>query len=553
MGSSSEQNLGSASPSIDEDFVGSHQPYLHAASSHIAPLDAANFPTAVVSSQADLTEYVSANNLGYVARPDGYKIVTFKPGDPEDPKNWSTAYKWYCTLCVAMLCFGVAFGSSIVTGDIEGVMEQFHVSQEVVILTVTLFVVGFGVGPLVFAPASELFGRRIVYLVSMGFAVVFVIPCAVAQNIGTLLVCRLIDGIAFSAPMTLVGGSLADMWRDKERGPAMATFSAAPFLGPCIGPIVGGYIGDTVSWRWMYWVMLMFTGVIYLLFVFTIPETYAPAILKKRAAKLRKETGDDSYVTDMELDPRPLKDMIVVSLSRPIVLLFRELIVFLVSVYMSVLYGLLYMFFFAFPVVYGEGKGFKNGPVGLMFIPVAVGVIISTLLAPLVNRHYVKQVEKYNGRPPAEVRLVPMMYSCWTMPIGLFIFAWSSYDRLSWVGPCLAGLPCGIGFCLLYNSANNYIVDSYQHYAASALASKTFMRSIYGAACPLFTVQMYHRLGKQWAGTLLAFISLGCCLIPFLFYFYGAKIRSFSKYAYSPEDEIIEDKVHPSSLEKSPA
>lgn len=143
-------------------------------------------------------------------------------------------------------------------------------------------------------------------------------------------------------------------------------------------------------------------------------------------------------------------------------------------------------------------------------------------------------VKKYNGNPPAEVRLVPMMISCWCIPIGLFIFAWTSYPRLVWVGPCLAGFPVGFGFIFLYNSANNYLVDCYQHQAASALAAKTFIRSFWGAACVLFTAHMYHRLGDQWASSLLAFLALACCAIPFGFYYFGARIRKRSKYAFSP-------------------
>ncbi|KAK9460265.1 major facilitator superfamily domain-containing protein [Lipomyces oligophaga] len=525
-------------------LVHTNQPYLHTAATHIEPLDAANFPVGVVGSTADLTEYVSPHAEGYIQRPDGIKLVTFTPNDPGNPKNWSKAYKWYCTLVVALLCFDVALGSAIVTGDMDAVAVYFGVSEEVAILTVTLFVVGFGVGPLVFAPASELWGRQVVYIVTVAVAVIFVIPCAVAQNIGTLLVCRLIDGIAFSAPMTIVGGTLADLWDNEERGTAMATFSAAPFIGPCIGPIVGGYIGDHVSWRWIYYVLLIFSGAVFALVALTIPETYAPTILARRAKKLRKETGDDSYKTDLDLNRRPIGEMMRTNLIRPLQLLFLEPIVFLISIYMSVIYGLLYMFFFAFPVVFQEGKGFRNGSTGLMFIPIAVGVLTSTLVAPFVNQNYKYLVRKHNGNPPAEVRLIPMMISCWFVPIGLFIFAWTSYPRLVWVGPCLAGFPCGLGFCLLYNAANNYLVDSYQHHAASALAAKTFLRSLWGAAVPLFTIQMYHRLGNEWAGSLLAFISLACCLIPYLFYIFGARIRQKSRFAYSPEDEKLEATVH---------
>jgi hypothetical protein len=276
---------------------------------------------------------------------------------------------------------------------------------------------------------------------------------------------------------------------------------------------------------------------VWVLITFTVPETYAPTILARRAAKLRKQTGDNGHVTEAELDPRPFSQRMGVFLIRPFQLLFRELIVLLISLYMSVLYGLLYMFFVAYPIIFEVRKGYSSGTTGLMFIPVAVGVILSATCAPLVNKHYLALVAKHNGRPPAEARLIPMMLSCWFIPIGLFIFAWTSYERLIWVGPCLAGLPVGFGFIFLYNAANNYLVDSYQHQAASALAAKTFIRSFWGAAVVLFTEQMYDRLGDQWASTFLAFLSLACCAIPFLFWRYGAAIRRRSKYAFGGDEE----------------
>jgi hypothetical protein len=175
-----------------------------------------------------------------------------------------------------------------------------------------------------------------------------------------------------------------------------------------------------------------------------------------------------------------------------------------------------------------------------MFIPLALGVVVGALFAPLVNKNYLKMCAKFNGRPPAELRLIPMMYSCWLIPVGLFIFAWTSYPDVLWLGPAISGFPIGLGFIFLYNSANNYLVDTYQHQAASALAAKTFLRSFWGAGCVLFTEQMYHRLGYEWASSLLAFLSLACCVIPYVFYFYGASIRRRSHYAYTDPEEPTE-------------
>ena len=126
---------------------------------------------------------------------------------------------------------------------------------------------------------------------------------------------------------------------------------------------------------------------------------------------MRKELGDDKYVTELELNQRPFRERLGVFLIRPFQLLFREPIVMFLSIYMSVLYGLLYMFFVAYPTVYIEGKGYSSGITGLMFIPVAVGVIASAFCAPFVNKHYLKLVKKHNGKPPAEARLIPMMVS----------------------------------------------------------------------------------------------------------------------------------------------
>lgn len=325
-----------------------------------------------------------------------------------------------------------------------------------------------------------------------------------------------------------------------------------------IGPLVGGFLSDALGWRWLYWIQLILSGCCYCLLTFTVPETYAPTILAKRAKKMRRQLKDDRYVTEQDLDMRPFGERLRIFLIRPFQLLCRELIVFLMAVYMSVLYGLLYMFFIAYPIIFQEGKGYSAGITGLMFIPIAVGVLMSAACAPLVNKHYMTLVRKHNGKPPAEARLIPMMVSCWFIPIGLFIFAWTSYPHLTWVGPCLAGWPVGFGFIFLYNSANNYLVDSYQHQAASALAAKTFLRSFWGAGVVLFTIQMYHRyvqcplrklqlpyvpltfdpsLGYQWASSLLAFISLACCAIPFVFYFKGAAIRRRSHYAYAGDEE----------------
>ena len=510
--------------------------------------DIINLPSRTLNDGAALEEYTEETAEGQILREvksnrtgrfEERDLVTWRINDPENPKNWSKAYKWWCTMVVAITCFVVAFNSSVITANIKSPAEEFHVSEEVTLLSISLFVVGFGVGPMCFAPLSEILGRKIIYITTFLAATIFTIPGAVSKNIATLLVSRALAGLSFSAPMTLVGGTLADLWRSEERGIPMAAFSAAPFCGPAIGPLVGGFLSDNLGWRWLYWIQLILSGAVWILLTFTVPETYAPTLLARRAEKLRNETGDERYVTEQDLDLRPLGQRLRLFLVRPFQLLFLEPIVLFISLYMSVLYGLLYMFFIAFPIVYQEGKGYSASTTGLTFIPLAVGVLLSAMCAPLVNKHYLKLCAQYApARPPPEARLIPMMFSCWLVPLGLFLFAWLSAPDQHWAGPAIGGgFTIGFGFLFLYNSANNYLVDSYQHQAASALAAKTCLRSFWGAATVLFTIQMYHRLGTQWASSLLGFLGLACCAIPFVFYYKGERIRAFSKFAYKGVDE----------------
>lgn len=181
--------------------------------------------------------------------------VNWDVNDPECPYNWSHSYRWILTMGVATLVVSAAFGSSIVTGRLNGVVESFGCTEEVAILQVSLMVFGFMIGPLLWSPVSEIFGRKPVYIFALGIYAIFNIPCAVAKNIETVLVCRFIGGFFASCSLTLAGGSIADIWPTEHRGNAIAYFAAAPYAGPVLGPLVGGWISvGTQNWRWIYWV-----------------------------------------------------------------------------------------------------------------------------------------------------------------------------------------------------------------------------------------------------------------------------------------------------------
>ena len=232
----------------------------------------------------------------------------------------------------------------------------------------------------------------------------------------------------------------------------MSLFAAAPFMGPVLGPIVGGFVGETIGWRWIEGIMAIFTGTLWIAGSFLIPETYPPVLQRERAKKLSKMTGK-VYKSQGDVDqgPQSFAHVFKTSLSRPWVLLFTEPIVLLLSIYMAIIYGTLYMLFSAFPIVYQEARGWSAGIGGLAFLGIAVGMVGAVTYSAIDNnKRYVKLVDKHNGFAPPEARLIPTMVGGICVPIGLFWFAWTNYPSIHWIVSIIAGVPFGFGMVLIF-------------------------------------------------------------------------------------------------------
>jgi hypothetical protein len=279
-------------------------------------------------------------------------------------------------------------------------------------------------------------------------------------------------------------------------------------------------------------VMTIFTGVLWIAGALYIPETYPSVLLRKRAAALSKQTGK-KYISILEKQrgKRTPAQAFRTALARPWALLFMEPIVLLISIYMAIIYGTLYMLFGAFPIVFQQNRGWSQGIGGLAFSGIAVGMIAGVVYSIFDNKRYANVEKRYNGEAPPEARLPPAMVGAVALPIGMFWFAWTNYPNIHWIVCIVASAPFGFGMVLVFLSAVNYLIDSYTIYAASVLAANSVLRSLFGAAFPLFTNQMYSRLGIHWASSIPAFLALACLPAPFIFYKYGQAIRMKCKYS----------------------
>ena len=405
---------------------------------------------------------------------------------------------------------------------------------------------------------SELYGRQIVFIISYGGFTAFNAGAAGAQNIQTLLLMRFFAGAFGSSPFTNAGGVIADVFPASERGLAMAIFALCPSLGPTIGPIVGGFLGQSQGWEWVEGLMAILSGLLWIIVSFTVPETYAPVLLHRRAAKLSQMTGK-VYRTRIEIDAGSisLTKAFNTALSRPFLLLFREPIIFLLSIYMAIIYGTLYLLFGAYPIVYQQHRHWSEGIGGLAFLSVGLGMILAIPFFGYLDKFYSKAMQSNGGRQPEpELRLPSAMVGAFAIPIGMFWFAWTNSPKVHWMVSVAAGMPFGFGMVLVFLSITNYLVDAYTIFAASALAANAVLRSLFGAAFPLFTSQMFDRLGIHWASSVPAFLALACIPFPFVIYKYGPAIRSRCRYAAEAaefRDRLVQKVVDSSEKEDEAA
>ncbi|QSS57017.1 MFS multidrug transporter [Histoplasma capsulatum var. duboisii H88] len=477
-------------------------------------------------------EVSTAPGAEYTVKWDGHD-------DPDNPRNMKLARKWAAIVVLAIGSVCVTCASSLYTMTYAQLMEEFNCSRIVATLGLSFFILGLGLGPLVLAPLSEFYGRRIIYVTSFAFFLIWLIPCAVAKNIETMLVARFFTGISGSAFLSVAGGTVGDMFARHELGAPMMIYTASPFLGPELGPLLGGFICEFTSWRWIFYMLLIWSASVLIAIALFVPETYHPVLLRRKAIRLRRETGDERWRAPIERRERSVAQTVLRAVYRPMMLLALEPMCLSLCIFSAILLGIIYLFFGAFQLVFSTLHGFTLSQVGLSFLGLFVGMMVAILSDPLWRKNYTRLARKREmkvgklGEYEPEWRLPPAIAGAPLVSIGIFIFAWTVYRHVHWIAPIIGTAVFGMGTVLVYSGIFTFLVDAYPLYAASALAANSFLRSSFGAVFPLFGIQMYHRLGFNWASSLLAFLTVAMAPFPYLFFRYGKWIRKGSRFANS--------------------
>ncbi|KAI1078987.1 bicyclomycin resistance protein [Whalleya microplaca] len=459
------------------------------------------------------------------------------PDDPENPYNWPKWRKFLNCGLISAMTFISPLASSAFAPGVPQVMTEFKSSSlEIAAFVVSVYVLGFAAGPMLFAPLSEIYGRVIIYhICNVGF-VAFSVACALAPSLNSLIGFRFLAGLFGAAPIANGGGTIADMVVQEHRGAAMAVFSIGPLLGPIVGPIAGGFLTEAEGWRWAFWLLAIAGGVLLICMLLFLKESYAPVILARKTTRLQKQTGNDMLRSKLDAGLSP-QDYFKRGIIRPFKMLAFSPIVVIMALYMAVAYGYLYLLFTSMTEIFEQYYGFTTSTVGLAFIGLGVGSLAGVILFSLTSDRYVRRkaaevdaaaeaAEGTKGGMKPEYRLPALPVAAILIPAGLFMYGWTAEKQVHWIAPIIGTALVGVGNIIIFMSIQMYLVDAFSIYAASAIASNTVVRSIAGAVLPIAGLKMYARLGVGWGNSLLGFIALLLAPAAILLIKYGEGLRN---------------------------
>ncbi|KIM47059.1 hypothetical protein M413DRAFT_440604 [Hebeloma cylindrosporum] len=448
--------------------------------------------------------------------------------DPDNARNWPKSKKWTAVSIVSAYTFVSPLASSMMAPGIPEVAAKYHITDSTTIaLTLSIFLISFAFGPLILAPLSEMYGRTWVLHISNLFTMAFSLGCAFAPNTGALLGFRFLSGLSGSAPIACGGGSVSDLFSERDRASAMALYSLGPLIGPIVGPVAGGFIAQTIGIKWVFLIIALTCAVAGLVGIPLLKETYAPVICLRRAAK----AGDPEKAT--KVHPHLLQErgsklhVLWINLSRPIIILTHSFICFILSLYMAFMYGIFYLLFATFARFFSVTYGFRAGVGGLAYLGLGIGFVTATIFgAKFADKVYKTLADRNGGISTPEMRIPALFFGSFFVPIGIFWYGWSAQAKIHWIMPIIGAGIFGFGMMTTFLPIQLYLVDSFV-YAASAVSAASLFRALLGFAFPLFGQRMFDTLGFGGGCSLLGGLAIVLGIpFPVWIYYRGEQMRA---------------------------
>ncbi|KAK7937278.1 uncharacterized protein PG986_014146 [Apiospora aurea] len=348
----------------------------------------------------------------------------YGPDDPENPQNWPVALKHLIAFQLCLLNFAVYIASSIYVPGEASLMPEFGVSD------IDMALVRCSGLPLSEMPKI---GRSGIFFWTLFTFILLQLPVGFAPNVAVFLVFRWVTGFCGSPCLSTGGGTITDIYDPTAVPLLLCIWASAGICGPVFGPIIGGYLAPAMGWRWTIWVFTWMCVAVLLTMFFLFPETSSANILYQRAKRLRKTTGNDRLKSQSEVDAahHTPKDTLVM-LGHAFTLTFGEPVILLVDLYAGLLYGVLFLWFESFPLVYGDIYHFTSGQQGLVFLGIFVFAAVTVSIFLLWTRFKIVPKMRDDSFVP-ESLLPPTFVSCFALPVCLFWFGWTARPDVHWI------------------------------------------------------------------------------------------------------------------------
>ncbi|KAK9770453.1 putative Major facilitator superfamily domain-containing protein [Seiridium cardinale] len=449
--------------------------------------------------------------------------------------SYPTWKKWGILTVMFLIQISINLNASLYASGVDNISEKFEISKQAARVPQLTFLVAYAFGCELWAPWSEELGRWPTQQLSLLLVNIWQIPCALAPNYGTLVVCRLLGGLS-TAGGSVTLGVLADMWEPDDQEYAIAFLVLSSVGGSVVGAVVGGFVETLQPLPWIFWTQLIAGGAVQIMHFVLVPETRSTIILD-RLAKKRRKAGEEVYGPNEVKTQRMTFKEVMVVWSRPFYMLLTEPIVAWLSAVSGFSDNLIFIFLQGFQPVYKQW-GFDTIGISLAFLPLLVGYFLA-YLSFLPSIHMFRQRRRKNGSESVspEARLWWLKYVILLEPIGLIGFAWTSLGPsygVHWIGPMFFSMLVGIANYSIYQSSIDYTVAAYGVYAASATGGNDFARDFLSGIAAIYSGPMYENIGErplEYASTILAIIALFVTAPVFYFYKHGPEIRMRSKFA----------------------
>ncbi|KAF1962926.1 MFS general substrate transporter [Byssothecium circinans] len=464
-----------------------------------------------------------------------------RANDQNRPRNWSIPKKWIVTAILSGFAFVQPLSETMLAPVRAPLSSDLSITRSYQWMLVnSLILIGVGCGPLLIAPVSEIFGRRVAVLCGTAVFIIWNTCCGFATNLGQMLAFRLLSGFGACTADAVAGGVIGDIWAPHQRGRAFAVFMVAPLLGPGVGPIAGAYISDAISWRWTFWITSIVSSALLVLAVIFLEETFEPRLAKLHS--LQPSTSEDTLEQGSTSHPTSQIEQLSLwaHIQRPARMLATQPIIQLIAVYMALLYGTMFLFLYMYSTLWTKRYGQSARISSLNYVSAAIGFIAGVLVAGHLNDkvYSVLRARSANNKGRPEFRVPVMLIGTLLIPAGLIEWGWTGETHQHWILPNIGCVIYTAGCYICSSCVSVYTIDAYTTYAASAVSTNLVLRSTFSAFFPMFAPYMFDAVGYGYGATILAgvFGVVGCTTVVVLWR-WGERIRSKSTYCAAVDHE----------------